>query len=331
MADILPNVPTHVKELGTVDLDPSRHFSAYKETVEIFNFTGEPLLYCNTDGAVFNLPSDSHAIYNGQIVVRKEIRWRTEVNFKEFLPNKKFLTPEVSEALEAYYLKAASNKNIDLPGGYHSCMYDVVLNAPSSKEEHKAYKANHPDVIFGVKDGLRTIKLLHNSRCGNGKSPQENIVPVGVVVKQEDYTEDIVYVQLHGIYVKARPIRSAAITIGAIVCLLTGSVIHTPEEGEGNTMGHFVSILSAIGETMGKYKNDFKDRELTYQSVEDESTHRRGDREHRLKTELSLELHDLKRRSLITDMASSRMVSDNKIAIDNAKTILGAVTNIVKR
>lgn len=320
-------------EIGTVDLKAGKHLPAYSENFSIFNFTGEDILYCNADGALLSLPTDFHELYDGKIIIRKKVNWNAGTELMQYLKNNRLIPEEVGNALGAYYKKTAEEEFNRLAGN-RELEYDIVLDDPVSSVGG-AYSVSNPDVILGTMNSLRSVKDLHRHRYleGNGKVNKKDFITIGVVVEPTDMDITTRFIHVHNMFVHARPVQSAVLALGAVICLITGTLLHDPSvtKVEGETLDTFTGVVSALESASIIRGKEYDGREDIHKDLADMAKFEEEDRRRRLRHELNLEQHELKRQQTIHDMAISQMNAEHKVDLENTKTVLGMVTNFAKK
>lgn len=315
--------------LNTIELRPS-----YKDVLEVYNFTGEKILFATPDGAVFELPHIHNPEHAGKLVIRREVKWADGGKWLKNLEDKGGIDAEVMERLKAFYLAANERNNLLENGGHHTCRYDTVLELPEEGSAYNAAAVKCPSVIFGRANGMRSVTMMHEALYGSTAPEVEasDKVTIGVVVSAKDYASaGYAYLHIKGMYICARKLIAEDRWPGTLICLATGNVIIEMDAFDDHTEALLHdNLASAVVEAAKEFTITHSERDAdSYDSVDrrakDEDIHRTR----KLKHTLNLEEHEIKKHELISKIATAEVLAEDKIASDNFKSILNVAMGLV--
>lgn len=325
---------SELKSFGEVDLNASEVMPAYRDLLEVYNFTEENILFINGEGNMFELPSTSHDMYMGKIIIRREVQWANGGKWLRQLNTNSTISPEVLVALEDYYGRANKYDSLIKNGGHHTCKYDVVLELPSVDAEYNGVTSSFPNVTFGRLDGKRTVEMLHDEKhqLKDTTVGLKETIPLGVVVEENLVAVGDGVVHVLNMFIRVKRIISAGRLPGTLVCMITGSTLYEPgtvvsEEG----LGLYASVAEALSQVRLEATESFDTREIdTFKSLVQQTEAEAEDKLRSMKHDLQLDMHNLKREALISDMAASQLMIESKIDADNFKAVTGIVMNLLK-
>lgn len=324
------NTLTH--EVGVIDR--SKYAPAYMDMLQVYNFSGETINFVSSEGNHFVLPAVDNPSFSGQLIVRKEIKWIKGGQWASHLNHYQRLSKEERADSIQRYSEANDPENAYNNGGYHTCTMDAMIELPTPDNPNTSVSCKHPDIIFGRKEGLRTLELLYCEKY-NSVANMERPFLVGIVVAKEEMAIGTMFIHVGGIITECCRVNSDHLPPGSVICMVTGHVIARHEEDvEGNIEVH-PSMDSVIDSIADEQLEEFSYREgdeLTNIQSRAENVERNREvmETEKEKVKIAEEARLIKRAGSITDIASSMATVENKILMENARTVLGAVTSLIK-
>jgi len=308
---------------------------AYMDSTRVYNFTGEEILFMTADGNQYLLPSTHHPDYLGNVIVRREIQWTLGAEWQLHLNDYQQLT-DGDRANLLDYMTAAGDKDVAHDnGGYHTCRLDALIPMPSVDNPNNTVSSTHPDVVIGRVDGKRSMRMSYREKHGE-LPPLPPEIMVGIVIEKGEVATGVKYAHIAGFVISCLRVHSEGLPTDSIICLLTGNVIYHPSKSEdAEHLQIYSSSVEAIKAIRGLITEAFEDRfeegdEALVTETNTEKSRLQTNADEKVKLDIAKEARELKRVSSISDMATSIVSAENKMDLDNTKTLVGLMASAFK-